>query len=298
MRAAVSKASMLLVSVALSLLGQRAWACSSCGSGGADPVILNPAETAKFYLGLSQQSGFQDIDSKGNRQKSYGPILKQSMDLAYAQRLFPRIFASAVLNSGRNVYGSESLMQNGDVTLNSRTTLLQQNMAEPWLPQLQMILSHRFALGRSVYKQKQEHFLDVFGAGYDETYVGADLWYGMSFIVAGGSLLFGFPEAEDTDSGSLKVGLLQRLIGTIGFMPLTEAKLIGGFIHEQRGGSELDGKKQTNSDKLNHDLFLTAETLFQEGSNYRFTLSKKAAFGSNKNAVKADLVTIAWMVSL
>ncbi len=286
---------LLIFSMVLASWGQTVSACSSCGSGGADPVVLNPNESGKFYLGLSHQSGFQDIDRLGNRQKSYGPKQKQSLDLAFAQRLTSRVFASAVMNFGRNVYGPIAESQNGDASLNVRANAMQQNIAEPWIPQLQILLGHRFALGRSVNEQKRERFLDVFGAGYDESYLGADLWYGMQTVMAGGSVLFGFPAAEETDFGSLQRGRLQRIIATIGFLPLAEVKVIGGFIQEQRGGSEVDGVAQEDSDKLSQDLFLTSETLFPEGSNYRLTLSSRGAFGELKNATQAKVISLAWM---
>ena len=290
--------SSLLLGLVLASWGSRVLACSSCGSGGADPVILNPNESSKLYLGLTQQSGFLDVNLHGERRSSFGPDLKQSMDLAAAQRLGSRVFASAVLNFARNVHGSQSETQIGDVTLNSRATLVQQNFAEPLIPQVQLLMSHRFGIGRSVYQQRREHFLDVFGAGYDETYVGADLWFGMTPIMAGGSVIFGFPGAAHTESGSLQLGRLQKLIGTLGFLPSPDVKLIGGFIREQREGSELNHLPQADSDKLDHDLFLTMETLYTEGSNFRLSVSKKAAFGSNKNAVVANVVAVGWMLGL
>lgn len=282
----------------LLLTGRQAWACSSCGSGGADPVILNPYENHKLYLGISQQSGFQDIDQNGDKRKSYGPRQKQSLDLAFAQRLMPRLFASAVANFGRNVYGSQSEMQNGDFTLNARATLVQPNIAEPLIPQIQVMAGHRFAMARSIYDQRREHGLDVFGAGYDETYLGTDIWYGMYSLMLGGSAIFGFPSSTDTDSGVVKPGRMQRLIGTLGGMAVEDVKLIGGFIHEQRGGFTLDGALQPDSDRLSHDLFLTMETLYAEGSNYRLTVNRRAAFGENRNAVEANAITLAWMRAL
>jgi len=292
--------SMLIIMLLASLLmaGRQAWACSSCGSGGADPVILNPYENHKLYLGLSLQSGFQDVDQHGNRRKSYGPKQKQSVDIAFAQRLLPRMFMSAVANFGRNVHGSQSEVQNGDMTLNARVNLVQPNIAEPLIPQVQMMVGHRRAIARSIYDQRREFGLDVFGAGYDETYVGTDVWYGMSTIMVGGSLIFGFPESATTDAGSVNPGKMQRWIGTLGGLIREEVKLIGGVIQEQRGGFQLDGVDQPASDRMSHDLFATMETLYVEGSNYRLTFNRRSAFGENRNAVQANVVTLAWMRAL
>lgn len=295
------KRSSMLVFMLLTFLlvaGRQAKACSSCGSGGADPVILNPYENHKLYLGLSYQSGFKDIDQHGKIRRSYGPEAKQGLDLAYAQRLTSRAFVSAVANFGRNAYGSQSVMQNGDASLNARFNVVQPNMAEPWIPQLQILVSHRFALGRSIYESRRDHGLDIFGAGYDETYLGADLWYGMSAIMFGGSVLLGRPDQTSTDAGAVKPGPMQRWIGTLGGLLLEDVKLIGGVIQEKRGSFTLDGEKQPDSERRTHDLFLTLETLYAEGSNYRVTLNRRGAWGDNRNAVEATGITMAWMRAL
>ncbi len=292
--------SMFLIMLLTGLLcaGRQAMACSSCGSGGADPVILNPYENHKLYLGVSYQSGFKDVDHRGQSRRSYGPEHKQGLDLAYAQRLTSRAFVSAVTNFGRNSYGDQSVRDRGDASLNARFNVVQANIAEPWIPQLQILVSHRFALGRSIYESRRDHGLDVFGAGYDETYLGADLWYGMSTIMFGGSVLVGRPDLASSDAGDIKPGSMQRWIGTVGGLVQDEVKLIGGVIQEKRGAFALDGDQQPDSERRTHDLFLTMETLYAEGSNYRVTLNRRAAFGENRNAVQATVLTLAWMRAL
>lgn len=294
------RSSMLLFMLLTFLLnaGRQALACSSCGSGGADPVILNPYENHKLYLGLSSQSGFKDVDQHGKSRRSYGPEQKQSLDLAYAQRVTGRAFVSAVASFGRNQYDERSLMQNGDASLNARFNVIQPNMAEPWVPQLQILVGHRFALGRSIYESRRDYALDVFGAGYDESYLGADLWFGMSTIMFGGSVLLGRPDTASSDAGAIKPGPMQRWIGTVGGLVQEEIKLIGGVIQEKRGTFTLEGEKQPDSDRRTHDIFLTMETLYAEGSNYRVTLNQRAAWGQNRNAVEATVLTLAWMRAL
>jgi hypothetical protein len=182
--------------------------------------------------------------------------------------------------------------------LNARWNVLQQNIAEPWIPQVQLLLSHRFAVGRSMYDLKRDYAMDVFGAGYDETFVGADLWYGMSALMFGGSVIFGLPQPADTEAGKIRPGNMQRWIGTVGGLVREDVKLIGGLIHEQRGAFEYRGEKQPDSDRLSHDAFLTLETLFIEGSNYRLTLNRRGVWGENRNAVHAHGFTLAWMRAL
>jgi hypothetical protein len=288
---------------AIALLGlispSPAQGCSSCGSGAADPVILNPLEPAKLYIGLGLSEGFQTVDEQGDIRKDYGPDRKTKLELAYAHRLTPSVFVSLDTAVGENRKGSRSKTGMTDTTANLRWTALLQNVTEPWIPQVQLVLSHRFQTTRSLQDSKELYNLDSFGAGYDETFAGADVWFGMLPVLFGGSFLFSQPWAEETRSGRLQVGPTQKWIGTVGFKPMESYKIIGGAVHEKRGGITLDGEDSpVPSDKISHDLFLTLETMRVEDDNFRFTFSKKAAFGDNRNASIARSYTLAWMRTL
>ncbi len=271
------------------------WACSSCGSGGADPVILNPSESHKLYLGLGVQSAFQDIDSQGQLRKSDGPDSKWLLELAYVRRFTNRIFASVVGDLGLNQKHDREQAGVGDVTLNTRATLLQPTMLEPELPQLQLLLSRRFATGRSVNQSREEAYLDVYGAGSSEFYAGFDAWWGMMPVLFGFSYLHGWPSAEEIPEGTLQQGQLQRFIVTGGHMLAPELKLIGGVIADQRRASELDTREQERSSRRLQSLFLTLETLHPEGDNLRVTLTRRGVLGDNRNGVSAWGITLAWM---
>lgn len=273
--------------------------CSSCGSGAADPVILNPLEPGKFYIGLGLSEGFQTVDEQGEIRKDYGPDRKTKLEFAYAHRLTPSLFVSLDTGVGENRKGSRSKTGMTDTTANLRWTALLQDVTEPWIPQVQLVLSHRFQTTRSLQDSKELYNLDSFGAGYDETFAGTDVWFGMLPVLFGGSFLFSQPWAKDTRSGRLQVGPTQKWIGTVGFKPMESFKIIGGGVHEKRGGITLDGEDSpVPSDKVSHDLFLTLETMRVEEDNLRFTFSKKAAFGDNKNASIARSYTLAWMRTL
>lgn len=278
---------------------KSAWACSSCGSGAADPVILNPLEKGKFYLGLGLAEGFQNIDEQGEVRKDYGPDRKSKLELAYAHRLRSDLFVSLDTGVGENRKGSRTKTGMTDTTVNLRWTAWMQDVTEPWIPQVQLVLSHRFQTTRSLQDSKELYNLDSFGAGYDETFVGADVWFGMLPLVLGGSFLYSQPWEEDTRSGRLQMGSTQKLIGTVGYKPIEAFKIIGGIIQEKRGGIELDGEPSPiPSDKKSNDLFLTLETLRVENDNFRVSFSKKAAFGENKNATVFRSYTFAWMRTL
>lgn len=279
--------------------GPSALACSSCGSGAADPVILNPLERQKLYLGLSVASGFEDVDATGRRRQDYGPDRRSKWELAYAHRLNSSLFASLDTGMGENRKGARAMTGLTDTTVNLRWTALMQDVTEPWIPQLQLVFSHRFKTTRSLQDSVAEHNLDSFGAGYDESFVGADLWFGMMSWLGGASVLYSRPWEEATRSGRLLVGPTQKLIGTVGYKPIEAFKIIGGVVQERRGGITLDGLDSTvPSDKLSQDLFLTLESLRPEADNLRLSLNQKAAFGRNRNTSFARTYTLAWMKTL
>ncbi len=273
----------------------KALACSSCGSGGADPVILTPSESRKLYLGLGVQAGFVDIDSRGETRKSSGPDQKWLAEIAYSQRLFSRLFGSLVADFGLNSKGAQHESGVGDVSLNLRSTLVQPTMIEPEIPQVQLIASRRFGLGRSVNDSQKEHYLDVFGAGNDEVFLGVDTWWGMFPVLFGFSYLHGIPEAEELSDGPLLQGKLHRGIVTAGYLVQPELKLIGGVVADQRGPSTLDDVEQAQSTRRSQNLFLTLESLHPEADNFRLTLTRRGAFGEQQNAAEAYGLTLAWM---
>lgn len=284
----------------LALLGgaEPLWACSSCGSGGADPVVLNPSEQQKLYLGLSHQFGYRDIDARGEERSSYGPNQKTSLEAAFAQRLSPALFGSAVVNYAQQSRDGRSASGWGDISVNLRYTALQPSMLEAALPQVQILANHRFAVGRSIHDARRDHYLDVFGAGYAESAAGIDLWWGMLPVVGGASFIYGVPHEKSTEAGDILPGQVQKAILTVGVMPRPDFKLLSGVVAEKRAGTKLDGQLQEDSERHSQDLFFTAETLRAEGDNARFILSRKAAIGSAKNSSRAWSLTLAWMRSL
>lgn len=283
----------LLYSIAM--YSQPAISCSSCGSGGADPVILNPSEYTKLYLGLGFQSAFSDIDHLGNQRQSYGADKRYTQTIAVAQRLHPKIFVSLVSGFGFNQKGPKQEVGLLDTSIGARATLLEQSFLEPWLPQIQLLFSHRFTTAKSIYNSKKEFYLDAFGSGFDETYTGVDIWFGMMPILFGGSYLHSFTRKANSESGDIKPGGLRRFILTAGFMPTSNAKLIGGVMIENRPQNKVDSELLANSERSSHDLFLTFETLDPGTDTFRINLLRKSAWGKNKNSAISNAITIAWM---
>ena len=280
---------------AIAMYSQQGLSCSSCGSGGADPVILNPSEYTKLYLGLSLQSAFSDVDHLGNKRQSYGADRRYTQTLAVAQRLQPKLFLSLVSGLGINQKGGNEEIGLLDTSIGARATLLEQSFLEPWLPQVQLLFSHRFTTTKSIYDSKKEYYLDAFGAGFDETYTGIDIWFGMMPILFGGSYLHSFARKAKSDSIDVTPGNLQRFILTAGFMPLSNAKLIGGVMMENRSQNKVDGELLANSERSSNDVFLTFETLDPGTDTFRINIVRKSAWGKNKNSAISNAITLAWM---
>lgn len=279
----------------IAMYSQPALSCSSCGSGGADPVILNPSEYTKLYLGLSLQSAFSDVDHLGNKRQSYGADRRYTQTIAVAQRLHPKFFLSLVSGFGVNQKGKNEEIGLLDTSIGARATLLEQSFLEPWLPQVQLMFSHRFTTTKSIYNSKKEFYLDAFGAGFDETYTGVDIWFAMLPVLFGGSYLHSFTGKAKSDSGDVTPGNLQRFILTAGFMPLSNAKLIGGVMIDNRLQNKVDGALLANSERRSHDVFLTFETLDPGTDTFRINFLRKSVWGKNKNSAISNTITIAWM---
>lgn len=287
-----------MTSVLLLSISSKAYPCSSCGSGAADPVILNPMENQKFYLDIAQQSNFKDVDSEGDVRRDLGPEKKMQMQMAFAQRITERLFGSLVSGVGRNARGSRQATGILDTSLNLRYNLMNQTMLNPYLPQVQVMLSHRLKTTRSVQDARKENYLDSFGTGYSESFYGVDAWFGMLPVMFGGSILRSAPWAADTKSGRLLPGPVQKEIVSIGFMVTPEVKIMGGAVRERRATIRLNGSELRNSDRTSHDLYGTLETSLLGVDNYRVTLSKRAAFATNKNTTELVSLTLAWMRTL
>ncbi len=289
---------LILASGFIFCFASQAYPCSSCGSGAADPVILNPLEDQKFYLGFGGQSNFKDIDSRGEVRRDLGPEQKRQLELGFAQRLSENVMGSLVSGVGRNTRGSRGGTGVLDTSLNGRYTALNQTLLEPYLPQIQLVLSHRFKTTVSVQDARKENYLDSFGSGYAETFYGVDAWFGMLPIMFGGSVLMSHPWATPTKSGRLLPGAVQKEILSLGSMLLPTVKVMGGMVRERRAAIRLEGSELSDSDRVSHDLFFTVETLRQSLDNFRFTVSKRASFGENQNATQVLSVTTAWMRTL
>ena len=155
----------------------RAVACASCGSGSSDPLVLYPNESVKYYLGLSDQSGYRTIDTSGDLRRSNGPDHKMALTLATGLRLTQRSFTTFTLPYLLNKAGSDSQSHVGDPRVSYRYTLVPLNFSDPLIPQIQFIVGLKKSVTRSMAETEDGKMLDVFGNGSDEAKFGLDIFY-------------------------------------------------------------------------------------------------------------------------
>lgn len=109
-----------------------AWACSSCGSGGDDPLILYPNEKLKFYTSATDESGLRNIRGDGVVSPSYGIIRRQK--LLFAAGYLATFNSFFTLNIPYTINHSATRQRQGlsDIAVAWRYTFLPSSLATPY----------------------------------------------------------------------------------------------------------------------------------------------------------------------
>jgi hypothetical protein len=282
-----------LLLVLLTLYSELAWPCSSCGSGGADPLILFPYETLKVYAGPTIQSGFRDIQSDGSQATHYGPTRKRHLTTAVAWRYHSHGFVSLTGGVQENLRGDQQKQAITDPLLTVRHTLLRQNMLQPWQPQVQAIAAHKKSVARSIQHTRAPYALDVFGNGYDETKVGIDLWLGHTDWVGGGSLFWLPPTSQTTAQGKLEKRAEQQRIITFGRQIPGLLKMIGGLRQRVHPGLRLNGETISDSEVRANSWFVTLESIRKQTWEARVSYAVSGSWGDNRNSFRSSSLTLA-----
>lgn len=276
----------------------RLMACSSCGSGGEDPLILFPNEDRKLYFGLTREDGYRDINYDGQKSRTQGILRRQSLLLAYGHRLTSRLVVLGSVPYFYNSHGDESYQAFGDGQLSFRYDLYQQTFADPLIPQVQLLLARRHASTRSIETSRDPYFLDAVGGGYHETRMGLDLFSGMTALVYGLSGSVTYYEPSIDDRGRQEKAPLFTWNLTVGYSDSTY-KLITGLVAERQGKRRTGGEEIERSDHLKHNLFLTGEAQLTPLDRIRLSLVQKATPRlPRRQTAEATSLTFAYMRQL
>lgn len=281
---------------AVASLSQSIYACASCGSGGDDPMVLYPGEAWKAYLGMARTGDIESIDQSGRVAASYQPTVRNTTTVAmghsFSQRLFVTGTANYIVNR-RDEYDRSAW---GDPLATARYTLLQQTMADEWIPQVQFLASYRPGNATSKYDQVDPAGLDVFGNGLPEGRVGFDIWHGMSQWKGGLAQTVTVPiGVRQTDFGVVKPGIAFRSTATVGHTLGETAKVLGGINREQVTKTSIDQVAQEESDIVSYGLFGSIDVTVERQSNVRFTWTKNSAVFANRNSVRSQTFAMALM---
>lgn len=284
---------LIVVSILVMLKAELALGCSSCGSGGADPLILSPFEDLKVMAQWTDQRGFRDITSDGQEIRSFGAERKHIWTTAVAFRLHQRAFASLTIPWQENHRHGASRSGFGDPLLTVRGNLLMQNMAQPWRPQIQLLAAHKAARSRSMREAERMDALDVRSNGFDESLLGLDIWFGMTGVLAGASYMWVAPSSLDDSLGRLDKRAEHRSVATVGYMWPNQLSLVGGLRYRSHDGLEISGQRAAGSELKEGAWFLTAETRLPGSFNYRLTISESGGALSKQNTSQFFAVSLA-----
>lgn len=254
----------LLSAFLVSFSAKQALACASCGSGTGAPLVLAPNESSKFFLGLGADFDFWSHNAR--RESSVDRTLQTrwrsvwAAGLALSPRSFVTLTTSYVWNFAKHPADARG-SGFGDPLLHYRYTAVQQDLTTPLVPQLQLVLGHRFVGGQSIRDACSKNcVVDATGSGTQETELGFDLWSGMSLVKWGFAHSILFPH-ERTFAGnvSYEAGRGYQSVATIGVARDDLGKVNVGITHLERENIRVSGETVPQSKSESFGYYITTE---------------------------------------
>ncbi|SMF08905.1 hypothetical protein [Pseudobacteriovorax antillogorgiicola] len=273
---------------------RQAQACASCGSGGKTPLVLYPSENLKYYLGLTQASGFRNFDPSGKSFRTQSTDIKRSFTLALGYRFSQKLFITSSLPYQQNIKGSASQQGIGDPSIGLHYIAILPSFSEPHVPQLQLVANGKLRQADGMNESLDPEQLDVFGSGYNELGLGADLWWGMTAWKFGLAQAWTYSLAEEFSGVSYQPGWQSQSILTFGRDYSAKGKLIGGLKYDFRGEVEIDDRAQPGSEIRNVSSFVTIDYLLTTERQLRLTWDRRGMTQANKNGFRQDSIIFAY----
>lgn len=291
--------SLRLLAFSLGVLGlaqqEKAWACASCGSGSDDPLVLWPSEKLKTYVGWSTSGQYEVVGPKGERGRDAGPTSRDTLTFAAGRALLTDVFATLTLPVQQNRSAAGSLRSLGDPMLALRWSWLMPDFTEPLRPQVQLMMSHKFAHARTLQESSRLDLLDAFSTGIAESKVGWDLFWGMSTLKGGLAVAALFPEERRLAGAEVFPGNALRVTGTLGVALDSRSKMLVGSVHEMREQRRDNGVRIDNSQVRATGFFLTADWGYSETQMLRFSVTDRGHWGYNRNMIASRAASVAWL---
>ena len=288
---------LLLLMILGSLASPSAYGCSSCGTGGDDPLILYPSDTNRFYLGMTRTVFSKAVTSQGNDTAVLGVRRRDRLVMAIAERFSARVFFGIALPYIVNFGANSASAGLGDPSFTGRYTIVQQNFAQPGIPQLQVLGGFKPGLAPAIWQAlDQQEYLDAFGTGHDEFRVGLDLWQGLSTLQYGAGYNLVYSRPTKVESVRVLPGLKQTLNLT-GGVSFNATKVLAGLTQTRVAAPSLDGQQIAIGGALQNSLFATIYYQLDLRREFRLTYLDAGAFGPQRQTTKSSNWTAAYMRS-
>lgn len=250
---------------------------------------------------MSRAGGFKTLDPSGKSGIDGGPQFKDTYHLSVGKSINESAFVTFLLPYLSNRKNGEYKTSTGDPIFSLRWTALMPNIAEPLVPQVQLLFSYKYALARSLYdSQYPRNLLDVFGNGFSETRIGLDVFWGMREWKYGFAHTLQMPTARYFPGAHVELGLGMRSTVLVGFGQTQWGKVLMGLNREQRDQTRTNGELVSQSESFNYSLFTTADWIVAPlDAMIRATVSRRGLEGfHNQNTGQSVSVTLAWMQAL
>jgi hypothetical protein len=275
---------------------QSAWACASCGSGGEDPLILYPNEKFKIYQGISSSWNFRNIDADGVESSAGALQRKDVLSLFAGIGFGTRSFVSFGLPILQNSSSESTVTGMGDLGVSGRYSLLMQSLAEPWMPQVQLIIGAKAGNAVSIHDtERSKDLLDVRGSGFDEIRAGVDLWHAMTNWKLGFAQVQVYSFPEKFSGVSYEPGMTSKSVATLGYGFGNAARIATGVLREHKEQLTVAGVEVSGSSQLSHRYFVNADLMLDALTSMRIGFSDRASVFASYNSFSARQVNAALM---
>lgn len=324
----LKKIGMLSAVLVSGIMAQSSFACSSCGSSATAPLVLNPNENLKMYLGLSQNFGYMNYGGYGasgttrtaNKMLSSRKTLTLAVGYRTSEDSFVTLTGSAVQNEGpantmNYAEGTKTRYLFGDPILSGRYNLVNMGMDNIYRPQIQLMAGYKPSVAKNMV-DRDGGPIDTVGNGFHQTNAGIDFWWGMPFVQFGASQLitYSFDRKPNNDVGD---GLTQEkrtrnlqytTIVTLGHS-FTEYKfsIQGGVILDHIGEEKIylsdsfgNKSSRTLSPAQSNTAFFLAKFNVTELDTLRFTYTIGGAYDgklgpyTNSNQTTSNSALVAY----
>ncbi len=284
----LKKISAFCVTLISGIIDISSYACSSCGSSATSPLVLNPNENLKMYLGLSQNYSYMNYGGHQiegttrtvNRMLSTRKTLTLAVGFRTSEDSFVTLSGTFLQNEGASdpmnpAEGTKVKYLYGDPILSGRYNLVDLEIDNIYRPQVQLMGSYKPSIAKNMV-DKDGGPVDTVGNGFHQIIGGVDFWWGMPFIQFGASQLvtYSFDRKPNNNWGNNKVqekrtrDLQYTTIVTVGHVFKDLNFSVQGGVILDYIGEEIAYLKDKSTNNL------TTDTKSPAQSNSVFALAK------------------------